>query len=313
MLFPDEIGTSMKTTKVLFGILSITMALAVHAQAQTFLTNGFVAYYPFNGNVNDASGNGNNGTIENGLTFVTNRFSEPSSAALFSGSNYVSVPNSPTLSMTTAVSVSAWIFPNVPSQIGGLVGKWSLGKQPQFLLVFSPRTTEFIDWDIFTANPGEQELLTPLAYGTWVHIVGVWDGAMSELYVNGVLLSNRVTTGTIVVDNGPLEIGRYANAASYYNGAIDDVRIYNRALSTNEVQQLYAFESRPIVALRKAVSPSFSNLYLGTNYQLQISTDLSTWTNSGAAFAPTNTVMAYPQYWDVDNWNSLYFRLQVAP
>jgi hypothetical protein len=51
---------------------------------------------------------------------------------------------------------------------------------------------------------------------------------------------------------------------------------------------------------------------LGTNYHLQVSSDLSNWTNQGAPFTATNTSLVYPQYWDVDNWNSLYFRLQVA-
>ena len=99
----------------------------------------------------------------------------------------------------------------------------------------------------------------------------------------------------------------------FYSGKLDDVRIYNRALSSSEVQQLYALESEPIVSVRKAVSPSFSNLYRGTNYQLQVSGDLTTWTNQGSPFTPTNTVMDYPQYFDVDNWGKLFFRLQPSP
>jgi hypothetical protein len=108
----------------------------------------------------------------------------------------------------------------------------------------------------------------------------------------------------------------YQNSYSsgrFFAGSMHSARIYNRALSTNEVQQLYAYESQPIVSLKKAVYPSFANLFLGTNYQLQVSTDLNTWTNSGSAFTPTNSVMDYPQYFDVDNWNQLFFRLQAAP
>ena len=69
----------------------------------------------------------------------------------------------------------------------------------------------------------------------------------------------------------------------------------------------------PYVNLLKAVKPSFSNLLLGTNYQFQVSGDLITWTDQDAPFTATNTSMVYPQYWDVDNWNQLFFRLQVAP
>ncbi len=70
---------------------------------------------------------------------------------------------------------------------------------------------------------------------------------------------------------------------------------------------------QPKASLIKAVKPSFSNLFLGTNYQLQVSTDLNTWTNHASPFTPTNTVMDYPQYFDVDNWGQLFFRLQVSP
>ncbi len=75
--------------------------------------------------------------------------------------------------------------------------------------------------------------------------------------------------------------------------------------------QLY--QLGPLVNLIKAVKPSFSNLTLTTNYQLQVSADLNTWTNQGSPFTATNTSMVYPQYWDVDNWNQLFFRLQVTP
>lgn len=60
----------------------------------------------------------------------------------------------------------------------------------------------------------------------------------------------------------------------------------------------------------KAAKPSFSNLTLTTNYQMQVSSDLNNWTNHGSAFTATNTSMIWPQYFDVDNWGSLFFRLQ---
>ena len=67
------------------------------------------------------------------------------------------------------------------------------------------------------------------------------------------------------------------------------------------------------VNLIKAVKPAFSNLAEGDNYRLQISSDMVTWGNSGTPFAATNSVMVYPEYFDVDNWNSLFSRLHNAP
>lgn len=136
-------------------------------------------------------------------------------------------------------------------------------------------------------------------------------------YLDGTFLNSGTTQPGQNVTSQILFIGwngypDHFSGEQFY-GAIDDVRIYNRALSTNEVQQLYAYESQPIVSLRKAVSPSFSNLFIGTNYQLQVSTDLNTWTNNGSPFTPTNAVMDYPQYFDVEDWGQLFFRLQATP
>ena len=68
-------------------------------------------------------------------------------------------------------------------------------------------------------------------------------------------------------------------------------------------------ESGPRLDLIKAVKPAFSSLSLGTNYQMQLSADMSTWTNYGDPFTATNASMVYPQYFDIENWGKLYFRL----
>jgi hypothetical protein len=111
----------------------------------------------------------------------------------------------------------------------------------------------------------------------------------------------------------PLLIGVDRNYSVFFPGSIDDIRIYNRALSSSEIQQLFALESGPRLSLIKAVKPSFSNLILTTNYQLQVSGDLNNWTNQGSTFAATNSTIIFPQYFDVENWNKLFFRLQVSP
>jgi hypothetical protein len=77
---------------------------------------------------------------------------------------------------------------------------------------------------------------------------------------------------------------------------------------------LYAYESPgPRVALLKAVKPLFSKLVTGSTYQLQHSADMANWTNAGFAFEATDTEMVYPQYWDVDNWYGLFFRVIPLP
>ena len=172
------------------------------------------------------------------------------------------------------------------------------------------------DWDAGFFGLGGADFLLPIMRNVWWQATLVRSGVNLSVFKNGSWLANGVITGAAA--NGStiqfgmsLTPGRDGSTYAFVGG-IDDVRIYNRALSTTEVQQLYAFESQPVIALRKMVGPSFSNLYLGTNYQLQVSTDLNTWTNSGAPFTPTNPVMNYPQYFDVGDWGQLFFRLQAA-
>jgi hypothetical protein len=126
-------------------------------------------------------------------------------------------------------------------------------------------------------------------------------------------VSNPTSTqpgNTLWIGRAPTEdvLGAYV-----FHGVLDDIRIYNRALSSNEVSQLYALESAPILNIRQAVYVDSSNLWVGTNYQLQVSTDLNTWTNSGTPFTATNSSWRSPNYWDVDNWGSLFFRLKTNP
>lgn len=154
-------------------------------------------------------------------------------------------------------------------------------------------------------------------------MVGVRSGNSSSLYINAVLTEDNDgptvnCSATTYTGNEPLLIGAPGYSSPQQNlalmqGSLDDIRIYNRAFSSNEVAQLYAIETPPTIRLRKAVYVDSINVQAGTNYQLQASSDLITWTNHGASFTATNSIWRSPDYWDVDSWNALYFRLQVAP
>jgi len=156
-----------------------------------------------------------------------------------------------------------------------------------------------------------------LSLDAWHHVAIVYSNSFNsvQVFVDG---NPDCAEGTFPSPNAttqaPLNIGSDTPAGTYdFNGIIDDIRICNRALSSTEVSRLHAVEYNLSVDLVKAVKPSFANLFLGTNYQLLVSTDLNTWTNSGPPFTSTNTVMDCPQYLDVENWGELFFRLQVSP
>ncbi len=316
-------------------LLALAFGLAVNGYSQTFLTNGLVAYYPFNGNARDASGHGHNGTNYGGV-LVPDRFGYPNQAYWFDGTNNTNSlidlsQNRPITGVQTTFSICGWINPRYIPQLAHDISTprgiywhqadWAdigvrISNSPW--VSFSMTTLEFNTTSgVHSGNQNDTlyaSILIPS--NAWTSFVATYDGATKCLYLNGTLNVSVPYTFPANWDTsfmGEGIGGNVAGQAETFDGVIDDMRIYNRALSSNEVAQLYAIESGPRVVLLKAVKPSFSYLWVGTNYQMQISGDLNTWTNYGAAFTATNTSMVYPQYFDVDNWNSLFFRLQASP
>jgi len=292
----------------------------VSALAQDSFTNGLVAYYPFNGNANDASGNLMHG-IASGVTEATDRFGISGRAYGFNGSDAV-VTVAPLSSLNlTELTLSAWVKPTVlPSVQGSIINKtagYSFSLEDYALVLLSDLRVNLGNGRHGAGATGMAST-TPLSLGKWHHVVGAIDsGGTGRIWVDGVLRGEANILPLLPPATEPVRIGQMRRAdgsiLDNFNGSIDDVRLYNCALSVSEVQQPYAYEYGPHVNLLKAVKPSFAGLGLGTNYQLQVSADMDTWTNEGSPFTATSPTMIYPQYWDVDNWNQLFFRLRVAP
>jgi hypothetical protein len=224
-------------------ILTIVAGLAIHVQAQSFLTNGLVAYYPFTGNANDASGNGNDGTVY-GAALTTNRFGIPNSAYYFNGtSDYIKTLEA--LPDMQSASVSFWIsLPKLPHRVGDYVfmDGDATGGSDFFVTLWSNNIA-------FMTKDGVNLIgsLPPPFTNTWFHVVAVADNNTQELkiWLNGQLNSTSTSLGNANVGfHTQLYIGcRAVYVDNFFNGAIDDLRIYNRALSNSEVQQLYLYES----------------------------------------------------------------------
>jgi len=144
----------------------------------------------------------------------------------------------------------------------------------------------------------------------WNQYVGVFSNGTVSLYVNGIKVGTASGQGSISSDASGLIIGGASHPVSgAYNRNVDDVQIYNQAFSDSQVQQLYQSQSSPLVNLVKAVTVSFSNLTVGTNYQLQVTSNLNSWTNVATPFTATNSFMISSNYWNVSDCNQLFFRL----
>ena len=300
-----------------FPVAAFALALASSSPLRAdILTNGLVAFYPFNGNFNDESGNGNHGTPNN-VGFAVDRFGRTNRAVSFAGnsSSFVKV-TSTNLDLPPDFTVSVWINYTAGAGTEGPRIISTSGYEITTDSVFV--TNRHINFDNTLASGSGFTSVSSsngIVAGVWSHVVAVRVGNELRLYINGNLAGSVSTSQPPDYSRGfvPEIGGNSGNDSDNYAGLIDDLRIYNRALPANEVAQLYVVESVPRVDLVKAVKPVFFYLTVGTNYQLQISGDFNTWTNQGAVFTATNSNMIYPQYWDVDNWNSLYFRLQSVP
>ena len=204
---------------------------------------GLVAYYPFNGNALDQSGNGNNGLV-NGATLTQDRFGNMNSAYAFNGTTqFISIANSAGLNPSSAYTVHAWIRTSASHTNAGIIGKWNSyggSYQGQYVLQAFKGGVNFI-----ILTPTGQYQVTEPTYsdGFWHAFTGVWDGSTTAIYKDGILKSQIPCAGGIQTFNQALEIGRYAQgqggAQNYFNGTIDDVRLYNRALTAQEIQTLY--------------------------------------------------------------------------
>ncbi|MFK7844439.1 MAG: LamG domain-containing protein [Rhodothermales bacterium] len=201
------------------------------------LDDGLVAYYPFNGNAQDASATGNDGTVF-GASLAADKFGNDNSAYSFDGINdYILVSDDNTLDISESITIAAWIKP-VDTDSDYIVGKRSLevGGNVYSLDIF-PGTMRSVLQTGIGAGTASVSGSSEIVGNEWQHIAVTWDGETIKGYYNGLLEDTRDYSGLIKLSAGDVEIGRYSGGvpAPYFNGLIDEVRIYNTALSQNEI------------------------------------------------------------------------------
>ena len=195
---------------------------------------------PLNGNAVDATPFANSGTVS-GPASAPGRDGQPGHALSFNGtSDAVAVPSSVSLASTAAVSVSVWIAPSaLPDRElfvvshGSYENRWKLSLTPGAVPRWTVNTT---------ARIADLDAPAPVAVNTFTHLVATYDGARLVLYVNGARVSETPLTGAIRTTELPLLLGqRLPNDANYnFPGLIDDVRVYNVALTPAEVLALFS-------------------------------------------------------------------------
>lgn len=233
-----------KTGAVIFkqavtGVDSITFA------KNYFPTAGLVAWYPFNGNANDESGNGNNGTVNGTASLTTDRFGNANKSYSFHGltSEYINVKSANNLKLQNTLSISVWIYMDGGYYNPRILDMGNGGNSGYFISVYGTSNTSRNIVGVFTDGNGHgtSTSFTVTAL-TWHHIVFTVDLASNaKLYVDGELKSSSI--GTVVntaVYSTDLNIGRMTHSAyDAWGGKLDDIGIWNRALTQEEVTTLY--------------------------------------------------------------------------
>jgi len=196
---------------------------------------------PTGNSVVDASGTGNGGTISNATRTTAGRIG---SALTFNGTNsWVTVADAPSLDLTTAMTIEAWVFPTGNlTNWRNVIGKERPGGVAYYL--YSRANNGRPAGGIVTGN-SERTLFGTAAIpvNAWTHLATTYDGTILRMYVNGVQVATRAQTGTIAVSASPLRLGGNSPFGEFFAGRLDEVRIYNRVLTA---QQITADMTRPV-------------------------------------------------------------------
>jgi PKD repeat protein len=237
------------------GSNTINKSSLITITSQPANNNGLVAFYNFEGTstttVTDLSGFGNHGTIKEATTVTGGRYGK---ALSFDGVNdLVTINDSASLDLSTGFTLEAWVKP-VAIKRSSVIFKEQPGGS-----TFNVYAYEDADLWSSSFNDGLNEHaasgINALPINQWTHIVSTYDGTKLQLYKNGVLESSSVQSGPIKISAGVLQIGGNSIWGEYFQGYIDEVKIYNRALATAEILADMQNSSKVIVG-NKTLEPT---------------------------------------------------------
>ncbi len=241
----------MKRIMVLFLVLEFCLGLAIPSYAS--LTDGLEVYYPFdvpldgNNTVLDLSGNNKNGTAYGDLQYAEGKFGF---AAQFDGLNdYISGPSIEVKDKD--FTVSFW-FKTTDTEGYMLDARQGIGYEQGYYLISFDKPSAGIYFGLQGTGGSTQVSSTDMADDSWHMATGIRSGKEITFYMDGIQIASDNTDNLLGLDVPPIYLGcRYRNAGSgyyYYEGLLDDFRLYSRALSAEEVTELYNMSQVPIPA-----------------------------------------------------------------
>jgi hypothetical protein len=278
----------LKMKKVMFTAFAVGLSLtaSVVAQVPSYVpTNGLVGYWPFNGNANDESGNGNNGTV-NGATLTTDRFGVANKAYNFDGLNDYISSTDIGISANSQRSLSFWaktassstmaliswggngMFPNNGQRfccVFNYIAQGVTADGGDCAITYTPNiSVSNNQWNYYTLTMTTGSNLSQVK----VFQNGVLLSVVSHSYYSSILLNTLANT---ILQFGRVNYPGFSNL--YYNGSIDDIGIWNRALSECEIQDLYNSQLGSFSNTNVSVNPTSSSI--GSNSTLTVNSTIS--------------------------------------
>ncbi len=247
----------------------LSLSAKVIAQVPNYVpTNGLLGYWPFNGNANDVSGNGNNGTV-NGASLTSDRFGAVNNAYSYDGINdYINAGQNINF---TNFTISTWVLLNTSSSnaINAIISKISSNFQ-NFEIRMNPNPTFAIgtgtSWDGLSSNQSISNL-------SWTNIIISFDSNNTlKMYINGAVESSTYLSNYEDVQGFTTYFGARPNNQGvsstdfFFNGKIDDVGIWNRALTQQEITALY----NACAGIQITNQPTNSTISAGSNAQFTV-------------------------------------------
>jgi hypothetical protein len=210
----------------------------------SFLKNGLVAYFPFNGNANDYSGNDNHGTVHGGVSLVADRFGNTRSAYAFDGSSGYLTVNGNQFNFAGNMSLSLWFASSQSSCCAALLSKSGCTGKSWVLRSNGPNLYEFRYAHVRVGNWQSSDSLT-VSLTDWNHLVVTKENNWVSLYLNTQVEHRKELNGSTITSVGsePLVIGSTPCVGYFWRGIMDDIFVYNRTLSFTEIRTLYQYDS----------------------------------------------------------------------
>ena len=279
-------------------VLMFLSTASIFAQVPSYVpSSGLVGWWPFNGNAQDESGNGNHGTV-NGATLTSDRGVIPNTAYSFDGvDDYIKVQNSPNI-LTQEYSVSIWFYSNTDYSTGNnntllRSGDAGVCNGVGFAIANFDFKTKFGFSDFGSGNFCFKTSINCSSFqtGKWHNLIFTRNSNKGIQYLNGIAMDSLTNNSYSPATNCPIFFGsNWLNTGDIpwdvFNGKIDDIGIWNRALTQQEITALYEGCN-----LNAAISPASSQVATGASAQFSTPAAAGTsyqWQSNPAAYGWSN-------------------------